>query len=245
MEAEKLGRHRQAARHLRRDTTAWGMRPLDHELTVHTGCPSMERAAGPRMALGVWDLGHAWQALLSARARGFALSSYLLALWLQNAWGRGTIARRAEHCRARSGMPTSQQASWRRSREPGETSPARSGAGCPPSHPWGRSLRPSLACSLLPLPCPARPSSLHQPLGELQAPGPVPDLQTREPLPTLPPGLRLQVVSGGVQATASPPTPTADIAKPPGRTSGCSEHSLQDLNMSGEQACTHGRHQPQ
>lgn len=47
IKAEKLGHHRQAARHLRRDTTAWGLRPLDRELTVHTGCPSMERAPGP------------------------------------------------------------------------------------------------------------------------------------------------------------------------------------------------------
>lgn len=47
MEVEKLGRHHQAARHLRRDTTAWSLRPLDHGLIVHTGWPSTERATGP------------------------------------------------------------------------------------------------------------------------------------------------------------------------------------------------------
>ena len=138
--------------------------------------PHHPRLTGARRPGDPRPDGAAWRALLGTRAGGFALSSYLPALWLQNAWGRGTVARRAKRCRARSGLPASQHTSWRRSREPGETSPASSGAGCPPCHPWGQPLRPSLACSLLPLPCPARPSSLHQPLGELPAPGPVPDL---------------------------------------------------------------------
>lgn len=43
----EAGRHRQAARHLRRDTTAWGLRPLAPELTVHTGYPRTEKAVGP------------------------------------------------------------------------------------------------------------------------------------------------------------------------------------------------------
>lgn len=179
MEAEKLGHHHQAARHLRRDTTAWGLRPLDHGLIVHTGCPSTERAAGPLewpWGSGIWAMpgGLCWvpgQEVLHFHPT-WRLSGSRMAGAGAPLPGEPSIAGPAR------GPPASQHASWRRSREPGETSPGGSGAGCPPSHPWGQPLRPSLACSLLPLPCPAHPSSLCQPLGQLPAPGPVPDLQT-------------------------------------------------------------------
>lgn len=245
MEAEKLGRHRQAARHLRRDTAAWGMRPLDRELTVHTGCPSMERAAGPLD--GPRGLGPGSCLAGSAERPGKRFCALILPA--------GSLAPEClgpgHHCqesRALQGplgdahVIASQLAEEQRARR---NQPSQEWGRLPALSPLGPV--PAALLGLLPPPSALPSPPLQPPSATRRAPGCRPharltDMRTTPSLaPRTPP-------SGGVwrvQATASPPTPTADIAKPPGRTSGCSEHSLQDLNTSGEQACTHGGHQPQ
>lgn len=178
MEAEKLGRHRQAARHLRRDTTAWGPRPLAPELTVHTGYPRTERAVGPPE----WPSGSGSCAMpgrLCWAPRQEVLRSHPTC-WLSGSRMAGAGAPLpgepsvAGPTRGRPRPSTSAGGG-----AGSQVKPTQGGAGpaARPPHPWGP-CGPSSAGSLLPLPCPACPFSLRQPPGELPAPGPVPHLQT-------------------------------------------------------------------
>lgn len=170
MEAEKLGRHRQAARHLRRDTTAWGPRPLAPELTVHTGYPRTERAVGPPE----WPSGSGSWAMpgrLCWAPRQEVLRSHPTC-WLSGSRMAGAGAplpgepsvagptRGRPHPSTSAGGGVGSQ-----------VNPARGGAGpaARPPHPWGQPLRPLLGRLPPPSALPGLP--LQPPSATRRAPG--------------------------------------------------------------------------
>ena len=189
MEVEKLGRRRQAARHLRRDTTAWGLRPLAPELTVHTGYPRTEKAAGPPerpSGSRTW----AMPGRLCWAPRQEVLRSHPTC-WLSGSRMAGAGA-------LLPGEPSVAGLTRGRPRPStpagggvgSQVKPARAGAGSAahPPHPWGQPLQPFLgwlpppsALPSLPLQPPSAtrraPSSRpHARLTDMRAP---PDLAPR------------------------------------------------------------------
>lgn len=118
---------------------------------------------------------------------GFVLPPYLLTLWLQNGWGWGTVARRAESAEPTQCCPCP-SASARGAGTQAKPSPGRDRVRFSrPPHPWGSASAVPPLSSPTPL--------LWPPSATGQDPCARTDLQTRE---SPSPGLRT-LPSGGLQ----------------------------------------------